>query len=132
MGAILGIGVDLVSIHRIGSLRRRHGDRFLRRVFTDRELRDHGIEKARDERLAARFAAKEAVMKALGTGWAAGVGFKQIEVGNLPSGQPIATLSGQAAERAKQLGAARIHITMTNEQDWAVAVAVLEAADAPD
>ena len=100
MGRIIGIGVDLVSVERIGQLRRRHGYRFLRRVFTDRELRDHGIENARDERLAARFAAKEAVMKALGTGWALGVGFKQIEVSNLPTGQPIATLHGEAARRA--------------------------------
>ncbi|MGD9519182.1 MAG: holo-ACP synthase [Armatimonadota bacterium] len=131
MSTILGLGIDLVSIERIGSLRLRHGDRFLRRVFTDRELHDHGLEKARDERLAARFAAKEAVMKALGTGWAAGVGFKQIEVSNLPSGQPVVELHGEAAARASMLGALRVHVSMSNEQQWAVAVAVLEAADAP-
>jgi len=132
MGMIVGIGIDLVSIERIGSLRRRHGDRFLRRVFTDRELQDHGIEAARDERLAARFAAKEATMKALGTGWAAGVGFRQIEVSDLPSGQPVAELRGDAAERARRLGVDRVLISMSNERDWAVAVAVLEARDAAD
>ena len=131
MGAVLGIGVDLVSVERIAILRRRHGSRFLARVFTEHELRDHGIESAPDERLAARFAAKEAVMKALGTGWAAGVGFKQIEVSNLPSGQPVAQLTGQAAERARLLGAEHIHLTISNQQQWAVAVALLEGKDAP-
>ena len=127
---VIGIGVDLVSIERISQLRDRHGERFLRRVFTERELEDHGLRGARDERLAARFAAKEAVMKALGTGWGGGVGFKQIEVSNLPTGQPVVELHGGAAERARLLGAGNLFITMSNEREWAVAVAVLEAGDA--
>ncbi len=128
MGGIVGIGVDLVEVQRIGELRRRHGRRFLERVFTDREMEDNGLERTRDERLATRFAAKEAIMKALGTGWALGVGFKQIEIANLPTGQPTARLSGEALRRAQQLCATRIHLTMSNERQWAVAVAVLEAA----
>ena len=128
MGGIIGIGVDLVEVARIGELRRRHGRRFLSRVFTEREMEDNGLERTRDERLATRFAAKEAIMKALGTGWGLGVGFKQIEISNLPTGQPVARLSGEALKRARQLGATRIHLTMSNERQWAVAVAVLEAA----
>ena len=128
MGGIIGIGIDLVEVKRIGELRRRHGRRFLERVFTEREMEDNGLERTRDERLATRFAAKEAIMKALGTGWALGVGFKQIEITSLETGQPVAHLSGEAQRRARELGATRIHLTMSNERQWAVAVAVLEAA----
>jgi holo-[acyl-carrier protein] synthase len=127
---ILGLGVDMVSVARIGRLKERHGPRFLGRVFTDEELADIGVHSVSSERVAARFAAKEAVMKALGTGWAAGVGFKQIEVSNLPSGRPVARLSGTAADIARELGAAKVLITMANEREWAVAVAVLEGGDA--
>ena len=129
MGAILGLGVDVVSVARIGRLKDRLGSRFLGRVFTDDELADIGAESAPDERVAARFAAKEAVMKALGTGLTGGVGFKQIEVSNLPSGRPVAKLSGAAADIARELGAAKVLITMANEREWAVAVALLEGGD---
>ncbi|MBC7286721.1 MAG: holo-ACP synthase [Armatimonadetes bacterium] len=128
MGSILGIGIDLVQVERIASLRRRHGRRFLARVFTERELEANGLQRTRDERLATRFAAKEAVMKALGTGWAQGVGFKHIEIDQLPSGQPIARLSGGALKRAQEMGAGRVLLSLTNEGNWAVAVAILEAA----
>ncbi len=131
MPSIVGIGVDLVCIDRIAQLRRRHGLRFLQRVFTPEELRENGLEDARDERLATRFAAKEAVMKALGTGWGQGVGFKQIIISSLPSGQPVAELRGTAAQIARSLGAGRVLITMSNEQGFAIAVAILEAASEP-
>lgn len=129
MGHVLGVGVDVVSVARIGRLKDRLGARFLGRVFTDGELADIGAESVSDERVAARFAAKEAVMKALGTGWSAGVGFRQIEVSNLPSGRPVAKLTGAAADIARELGAARVLITMANEREWAVAVALLESGD---
>jgi holo-[acyl-carrier protein] synthase len=131
MGRIIGIGLDLVEVARIADLRRRHGERFEKRVFSEAELAAAGVKDARDERVAARFAAKEAVMKALGTGWAQGVGFKQIEVFSLPSGQPVATLKGAAALRAQSLGANSIHITMTDQGQWAAAVAILEGPDVP-
>lgn len=131
MGRIIGIGLDLVEVARIAHLRRRHGERFERRVFSEAELAAARISDSRDERVAARFAAKEAVMKALGTGWAQGVGFKQIELFSLPSGQPVATLTGAAARRAASLGADTIHITMTDQGSWAAAVAILEGPDAP-
>jgi holo-[acyl-carrier protein] synthase len=131
VGSIIGLGIDIVAVDRIASLRRRHGARFLRRVFSEAELRASNLESASDARLAARFAAKEAVMKALGTGWAAGVGFKQIMVRSLPSGQPVVELSGPAAARARQLGARRVHLSMADERHWAVAVAILEGGDAP-
>lgn len=131
MGRIIGIGLDLVEVARIAKLRRRHGERFERRVFSEAELAAARISDARDERVAARFAAKEAIMKALGTGWAQGVGFRQIELFSLPSGQPVATLKGAAAIRAQSLGATTVHITMTDQGRWAAAVAILEGPDDP-
>jgi holo-[acyl-carrier protein] synthase len=130
MGSIVGIGVDVVTVARIAAARRRHGDRFLRRVFTDGELAHSRLADTRDERVAARFAAKEAVMKALGTGVSAGVGFRQIEILSLPSGQPVVRLSGAAAARAQALGGATMHISMSDQGEWAAAMAILEGGDA--
>ena len=123
MGRIIGIGVDLVSVERIGQLRRRHGYRFLRRVFTDRELRDHGIENARDERLAARFAAKEAISKALGTGLR-GIGWREMEVLSDERGKPLVYLHGRAKARADFLGLSDFAISLSHSQVYALAFVV--------
>jgi len=123
---ILGLGSDIVSVARIAAVFQRHRDRFLRRVFSAEE-RDYCLA-ARDpsERLAARWAAKEACMKALGTGWAAGVTFTQISVSHEASGAPQLALVGSARERAQALGAEHWHCSLSHADGMALAVVLLE------
>ena len=123
---IIGVGVDIVSVERIRELRVAHGERFLTRVFTRREIDTAGSRATLDERLATRFAAKEACMKALGTGWREGVHFTQIEIRKHPTGQPEITLHGAARERAEQIGCEHIHVSLSHEADKAVAFVVIE------
>lgn len=125
---ILGIGIDLIEVDRVGKSAERFGDRFLRRIYHPREL-----EQTRGDRvqyLAARFAVKEALFKALGTGWAAGIRWVDVEVENLPSGQPVLKLHGEAAARAETIGAGRMHVSITHTAGYAAAVVVLESAAA--
>ncbi len=123
---ILGLGTDIVSVGRLRELRTAHGDRFLDRVFTRREVETAESRAQLDERLATRFAAKEAVMKALGTGWREGVQFTQIEVRTQPSGQPEVILSGEAQRRAEAMGCSRIHLSLSHESDKAMAFVIIE------
>jgi len=121
---ICGIGVDIVEVHRVARVAERHGDRFLRRIYTPLEMeRVHGN---RHQYLAARFAAKEAAFKALGTGWGGGVRWVEVEIDNLSSGQPVLFLHGTARARAEQLGADRLHITISHTEEYAMAQVVLE------
>jgi holo-[acyl-carrier protein] synthase len=123
---ILGLGTDLVEVVRIRHSISRYGERFLTRVFTERE-RGYAASKANSaERFAARFAAKEAGMKAIGTGWNRGVRWKDFEVVNQPSGRPTLQLSGIAQEIASRLGVQRISISLTHTAEMAFAVVVLE------
>jgi len=125
-GAVLvGLGVDVVEVDRIAAVLARYGQRFLRRLFSEQEAarcgrRRHGQQEAC---LAGRFAAKEAVMKALGTG-TRGVAYREIEVASLPGGRPTVRLYGRALARARQLGVERVAISITHGRDVAVAVAV--------
>ncbi len=123
---IVGIGVDLVEVERFRRTIERHGERFEARVFTDAERADCAGRADRAQALAARFAAKEAGMKALGTGWAAGVGFRQIEVVRGASGPPELRLRGPAALRFETLGARRALVSITHQPLVAAAVVVLE------
>lgn len=124
---ILSIGTDLAEVHRIREAHERFGDRFLTRVFTPNEIA-YSLRKAnRFERLAARFAAKEALMKAIGTGLTRGVSWQDIEVVNLPSGKPTLRLTGQAAVHAQRLGATTVHVSLTHTATMAMAVVILEA-----
>jgi holo-[acyl-carrier protein] synthase len=125
---ILGHGIDLVSVARIAHMVEHHGDRFLERVFTEGERRYSEATRKRDERLAARFAAKEAVFKALGTGWA-GVGWTSVEIVNLPSGEPTVRLHGQAADLADRLGVTSWRLSLTHTADHAAASAIACSAD---
>ena len=93
----------MAEVARLRDARARHGDRFLRRIFTDGEISYCQSHRNADERFAARFAAKEAVMKALGTGWRKGIRWKDIEVANAPSGKPGVNLFGKAQERFRGL-----------------------------
>lgn len=123
--ALVGVGIDVVEIDRIAAVLARYGARFLARVYTPAEVqrcgrRRHGQQQAC---LAGRFAAKEAVMKALGSG-NRGVGFREIAVINHPGGRPGVVLSGRALERARQLGVDGLSISISHGRDVAVAVAL--------
>ncbi len=126
---IIGIGTDITEISRIGRMCTRHSDHFLKRVYTERELEYSGTSKQREEHLAARWAAKEAVMKALGTGWISGIRWTDIEVCNENGGKPYLNLYGGAGEIAKALGTKWIHLTLSHSGDYAVAFVILEGND---
>lgn len=123
---ILGHGVDLAEVERVRRSVERFGDRFLERVFTAGERAYAGDGPRRDERLAARFAAKEAVFKALGTGWAQGVGWTDIEVVREASGRPVLSLHGKARELAETLGVRRWHLSLTHTGTMAMASVIAE------
>ena len=123
--AILGIGLDVVDVRRIEEIYRRRGDAFVRRICLPGEFQPRG-EQALFEHLSGLFAAKEAALKALGTGWAEGLGFRQIEVVRQPSGAPSLRLHDAAAQRSQQLGATSFHLSITHERAYAAAVAILE------
>lgn len=137
MTRIVGLGVDIVDRSRIARLLERHGEAFLRRVFRDGEVRlGAGAAGARGDGATARaahvaglFAAKEAAMKALGTGWAAGVGFLQVEVCRQASGAPALQLHGEARRRADALGVGQLWVSISHDGANAVAVVVLEGVE---
>ncbi|HEX4229196.1 MAG TPA: holo-ACP synthase [Bryobacteraceae bacterium] len=123
---IVGIGTDLAEVPRIRKSVERYGERFLHRVYTDRE-RAYASRKANwAESYAARFAAKEAGMKAIGTGLRRGVTWKDFEVVNERSGRPTLNLSGVAREVADKIGARQITISLTHTSEMAFAVVILE------
>src|SRR5215217_5312478 len=113
------LGIDIVKVERIRAALERFGERFSRRVLTPSERR---YVRDRPETFAGRWAAKEAVYKVLGLG-VRGIGWKDIEVERMPTGQPAIRLHGRAAQRADQLGMGRIAVSITHESDYAVAVA---------
>ena len=123
---IVGVGVDICSVERLVQLRGKYGERFLSRVFTPVEQERAGGGPASDERYAARFAAKEAFMKALGVGWRQGISFPDIEVRTEDSGKPQLTVSGGARRATDALGVSSIHISLSHERDTAVAFVILE------
>lgn len=116
------IGVDIVEIARIEEAMKQWGERFSRRVYTESELR---LCDNRPSSLAIRFAGKEAVMKALGTG-ARGVGWREIEILSEPSGKPFVQLHGKAHKRASHLGMEGIAISLSDSREYAIAFAVGE------
>lgn len=118
---ILGLGADLVPVARL-----KGRPAFARRVFTAAERRYAAGHRDAAERLAGRFAAKEAVMKALGTGWARGVAWAEIETVNDPAGRPVLRLSGGAARRARKMGVKRWHLSIAHAGGFALATAVAE------
>lgn len=124
---IVGTGVDIAEVSRIEAAIRRRGRRLLERVFTPAEIRYCESRRNKFERYAARFAAKEAAMKALGTGWRRGIRWRDIEISNLASGQPTLAFSGLAAERARKLGAQRISLSLSHAKDLVIAQVILES-----
>ena len=124
---IVALGLDLTQIERLAEAEARRGERFLARLFTPGERRYCEQRAARRHvHYAGRFAVKEAVMKALGTGWTRGVRWLDIEVVRRPGEAPAVVLHGRSAEIAHELGIARIHVTITHDAGIAAAVAVAE------
>ena len=128
---ILGIGTDLANIERIQGTLDRFGDRFRNRVFTETELKKAARRKDEAGTLAKRWAAKEACSKALGTGLAMGISWRDMAVSNLRTGQPVMQVTGWAAERLAEMTPpgheAIIHVTLTDDHPWAQAFVVIEA-----
>ncbi|MFZ0978331.1 MAG: holo-ACP synthase [Candidatus Acidiferrales bacterium] len=124
---IVGLGLDIAEIDRIEAAIKRHGAPFLERLFTPAEMAYCESHKGKYERYAARFAAKEAAMKALGTGWSHGVRWRDIEVTREPSGKPTLRLAGVAADIAKRMGVKNISLTITHSGNLALAEVIFES-----
>ncbi len=123
---IVGLGVDIAEISRITAAIERRGQAFLRRIYTAREIAYCESHRNRFERYAARFAAKEAAMKALGTGWRRGVRWVDIEVVRMPSGKPTLELRGATREIADRLGVKNISLSITHSGDIALSQVIFE------
>ena len=123
---IVGTGIDIAEVPRIRDAMIRHGDRFRDRIYTPAEIAYVERKANKYERYAARFAAKEAGMKALGTGWHRGVRWKDFEVVNLRSGRPTLVLHGRAAEIAAESGVRAINLSLTHTVETGMAFVVFE------
>lgn len=123
---IKGIGTDLIELERIGRIYREQGERFLKRLFTETERDYFARWKEPVPRIAGRFAAKEAVMKALGTGWSRGVRWRDIEIVRGDAGKPVVKLSGTSKAIFDSLDATRVHCTITHSRHSAMAVVIFE------
>ena len=126
--SVIGIGVDVIECARIQRSIERFGDRFLHRVFTDGEIEYSMSMKFPARHLAARFAAKEAVSKAFGTGFGKAMGWRNIDVQKRPSGEPFLVFSGPAQELAAERGVTSALITLSHTEHHAMASVVLEGA----
>lgn len=121
---IVGLGIDVAELDRVEKIHRRHGPRFAERILTPAERQ--ALPALPVPYLAARFAAKEAAVKALGTGFRDGISYQSVEVVPGPLGKPILRFLDQARTRASALGVARVHVSLTHGRDVAAAVVVLE------
>jgi len=124
---ILGVGIDLVKITKTEKLLGKFGERFLRKVFTEREIQEGKSRAKPYEEFSAWFAAKEAVQKALGAGIFAGIRFVEIEVIAEPGKKPLLQLFGKAKQRAEEIGGGEIYLSISHESDYAMAIAVMES-----
>jgi holo-[acyl-carrier protein] synthase len=124
---IVGTGIDIAEVPRIAESIRRFGERFIRRIFTDGEIRYCDSKANRVERYAARFAAKEAGMKALGTGWNYGVRWRDVEVAREPGRRPTIKFHGKAAEFAARLNTKNISLSISHTPEQAIASVILES-----
>ena len=121
---IIGHGIDIVEIKDIKELIERSGEHFETRCFTARECSAAGSDANRIEYLAGRFAAKEAVLKAIGTGWSKGISWTDIEIQRLPTGKPLVMLFGRGQEIAAELGIAMWFLSISHTPSYAVASAI--------
>ncbi len=123
---IVGTGIDVIEVPRVAAAIERFGDRFVRRIFTEEEIRYCESKANRVERYAARFAAKEAGMKALGTGWNHGVRWRDVEVRRQPGHRPTLVFHGRAGEFAARMGVNNIALSITHTAGQAIAQVILE------
>lgn len=123
---ILGIGTDIIEVKRVGDIVQRHGDRFVRRIFTETEIGYCSARKNSAMHYAGRFAAKEAAFKAMGRGWGGEVSWRDVEVVNLPSGAPQIFFYGKALETITQMNMVRAFVTISHIEEFATAVVVIE------
>lgn len=123
---IVGIGIDIVDIGRVGKLLERYGDRFLNRVFTGEEIRYARRSPRTAERLAGRFAVKEAVLKAFGTGKSKGILWKDVETVRGPMGRPQVNLYGNGANWLKYINGKNVLVTITHDGGKAAAFVIIE------
>jgi len=121
---IVAHGIDLVDFPRVESMIERHGERFLDRIFTAREQSDAESARDRIERLAGRFAAKEAILKLIGTGWRGKIAWTDIEVVNNSMGQPVVELGGEVKRLAEQAQIEQVTLSITHTANFAIASAV--------
>ncbi len=124
---IVGTGIDIAEVPRIAESIQRFGERFLRRIFTEGEIQYCESKANRVERYAARFAAKEAAMKALGTGWNRGVRWRDIEVFRQPGSRPTIKFYGKAADFAAHLNAKNVALSLSHTPEQAIASVILES-----
>jgi len=124
---IVGTGIDIAEVPRIRQAIERFGDRFLQRGYTAGEIRYCDSKANRVERYAARFASKEAAMKALGTGWSHGVRWRDCEVVRMPGGRPSITFHGKAGEFAARLGMRNAALSLSHTAEQAIAQVILES-----
>ncbi len=125
---VIGVGTDIVEVLRIGQMIERHGEVFLNRVYTDDEIRYCQRRREYTQHYAGRWAAKEAVMKTLGTGWSRGIGWRDIEVCSSRSGAPSIILRGAAREIAEQAGICDVLISISHCRTFATATAIAVGA----
>jgi holo-[acyl-carrier protein] synthase len=126
-GVNIAVGIDIIEVDRVRKVYEHHGERFLRRVFTEREIQQC---RGKMNRFAARFAAKEAISKALGTG-IHGVAWREMEVVQLRSGRPTVRLHGKAKLRAEQLGISAFDVSMSDLAHFSIAIAIAAQTDGP-
>ncbi len=124
--AILGIGTDIVECPRIADMIERHQDIFITRVYTAAEIEYCSGRKAATQHYAGRWAAKEAVLKALGTGWRRGISWRDIEIISNRQGAPLCLLHGGAREVQERAGIQRMHVSISHSRYYAVAYAIAE------
>jgi holo-[acyl-carrier protein] synthase len=124
---IVGTGIDIAEVPRIEASIARFGNRFLHRIFTEAEIRYCESKANRVERYAARFAAKEAAMKAIGTGWNHGVTWRDVEICRQPGRRPTIAFHGKAAKFAAKLGAVHIALSLSHTREYAIAQVILES-----
>jgi holo-[acyl-carrier protein] synthase len=124
---IVGTGIDIAEVPRVGHAIERFGERFLWRIFTEGERKYCDSKANRVERYAARFAAKEAAMKALGTGWNHGVRWRDCEVARMPGGRPTIAFHGKAGEFAAKLGVKNAALSISHTAEQAFAQVILES-----
>ena len=123
---ILGTGIDLIEVTRIRSSHEKFGERFVQRILRPAEIAYCLAHRDPAPHLAARFAAKEAISKAFGTGLGAQLGWQDLEIGRRESGEPFVILHGGGELLFRQRGATRLHLTLSHTQQYAIAMAVLE------